>query len=178
LTTWLLVATENRKTGVSPAFDVRSALYRMSGLDITVLEGIDASTALVVLCEIGTDLGKGPTVQRLVSWLDLCPQHRGSAGKIRSRRVRRGANRAARALRLAAQGCHHATKALGACYRRIQARAGGAKAVVATARKLAERIDRLLKDGAEYVRQGMEASETAYQDRVLQGLARKAKEMG
>ena len=62
----------------------------------------------------------------------LCPQHQTSAGKIKKRRVRKGANPAARALRLAAQGCHHAKNALGAFYRRIQARCGGAKAVVAT----------------------------------------------
>jgi transposase len=168
----------NRRKAHAPVFDVREALYRMSGLDLTILEGIDASTALVILSEIGTDMSKWPTSKRFVSWLGLCQQHRGSAGKIRSRRVRRGANRAARALRLAAQGCHHAKNALGAFYRRIQARAGGAKAVVATARKLAERIYRLLKYGAEYVCQDIAEYEAQYQQRVLKNLARKAKELG
>jgi transposase len=172
------VRRTSRGKANEPAFDVRAALYRMSGLDITVLEGIDANTALVVLSEIGIDMSKWPTVKRFVSWLGLCPQHRGSAGKIRSRRVRRGANRAARALRLAAQGCHRAKNALGAFYRRIQARAGGSKAVVATARKLAERIYRLLKYGTEYVRQEAEAYEANYQARVLQMLERKAKQLG
>ena len=161
-----------------PAFDVRNALYRMSGFDLTVLEGIDQNTALVVLSEIGRDMSKWPTEKHFVSWLGLCPQHRGSAGRIRSRRIRRGANRAARAFRLAAQGCHHAKNALGAFYRRIQARAGSPKAVVATARKIAERVYRLLKYGVEYVRQGIEAYEAAYQSRVLKGLARKAGQLG
>ena len=134
--------------------------------------------ALTLVGELGTDLSKWPTVKRFVSWLGLCPQHRGSAGKIRSRRVRHGSNRAAQALRLGAQGCHHAKNALGAFYRRIQARAGGAKAVVATARKLAERIYRLLKYGAEYVRQEMAAYEAAYQERVVKNLTRKARELG
>ncbi len=89
-------------------FDVRGSLFRLAGVDLTAIEGIDAATALVVLSELGTDLSKFPTVKRFVSWLGLCPQHQGSAGKIRSRRVRRGSNRAARAFRLAAQGCHHA----------------------------------------------------------------------
>ena len=61
----------------------------------------------------------------IASWLGLCPQHRGSAGKVRSRRVRRGMSRAGRALRMAVQGCHHAKHALGAFYRRIRARASG-----------------------------------------------------
>ena len=90
----------------------------------------------------------------------------------------RGHPGGARALRLAAQGCQHARNAPGAFYRRIQARAGGPKAVVATARKIAERVYRLLKYGAEYVRQEVAAYEGAYRQRVLKGLARKAEELG
>jgi transposase len=170
--------TPRRRRGNRPAFDVRQALHRASGVDLTILEGIDDSTALVLLSELGMDMSPWPTVKRFVSWLGLCPQHRGSAGKIRSRHVGRGCNRAARALRLAAQGCHHAKNALGAFYRRLQARAGGAKAVVATARKIAERVYRLLKYGADYVRQGIEEYEAKYRERVLKNLARKAKELG
>jgi transposase len=161
-----------------PAFDVRAALFRFSGVDLTVIEGIDRTTALTILGEIGRDMSKWPTVKHFVSWLGLCPQHQGSAGRITSRHTRRGANPAARALRLAAQGCHHAKNALGAFYRRIQARGGGPKAVVATARKIAERVYRLVKYGEAYVRQEMAAAEEAYRARVLRGLARKATELG
>ena len=161
-----------------PTFDVRGLLFRLAGVDLTVIEGIDAATALVVLSEIGADMRRFPTVKRFVSWLGLCPQHRGSAGKVRERRVRRGVNRAARALRMAAQGCHQAKNALGAFYRRIRARAGGGKAVVATARKLAERVYRLLRYGEEYVRQEQSAYEAAYRERTVKGLARKAASLG
>ena len=81
-------------------------------------------------------------------------------------------------MRLAVQGCHHAKHALGACYRRIQARAGGPKAIVATARKLAERVYRLLKYGMEYVCQKIDVYEAAYRARLVKGLARKAAELG
>jgi transposase len=161
-----------------PKFGARTLLFRMAGVDLTVIEGISETTALVILSEMGTDLSRFPTEKNFVSWLGLCPQHRGSAGHIFSRRVRRGANRAARALRMAAQGCHHAKNALGAFYRRIQARCGGAKAVVATARKIAERVYRLLKYGHEYVRQGEQAYEEAYRQRTVKGLARKAESLG
>ena len=167
-----------RRPANAPCFDVRAALHRMSGVDLTVREGIDANTALVVLSEIGLDMSKWPTEKHFTAWLGLCPQHRGSAGRILSRHVRRGANRAARALRLAAQGCHHAQNALGAFYRRIQARAGGAKAIVATARKIATRVYRLLKYGSDYVRQEMHAYEEAYRARLIKGIARKAQELG
>jgi transposase len=89
-------------------------LYQLAGADVTLIEGIDETTALVLLCELGYDLSKFPTERHFTSWLGLSPNHRGSAGKIKRRRVRPGANRAARALRVAAQGCHHAKHALGA----------------------------------------------------------------
>jgi transposase len=161
-----------------PRFGARALLFRMSGVDLTQIEGISETTALVILSEIGTDLSKFPHEKNFVSWLGLCPQHRGSAGKIFKRRTRRGANRAARALRMAAQCCHHAKNALGAFYRRIQARAGGPKAIVATARKIAERVYRLLKYGQEYVRQSQEAYEQAYQQRLVKSLAAKAAHLG
>jgi hypothetical protein len=160
-----------------PKFGARALLFRMAGVDLTVIEGISETTALVILSEIGTDLSKFAHEKNFVSWLGLCPQHRGSANKIFSRRVRRGANRAARALRLAAQGCHHAKNALGAFYRRIQARCGGAKAVVATARKIAERVYRLLKYGQKYVAQAEQAYDEAYRLRTLKAMARKAESL-
>jgi transposase len=161
-----------------PTFGARDLLFRMAGVDLTVIEGISESTALVVLSEIGTDVSRFPTEKNFVSWLGLCPQHRGSNRRILSRRVRKGANRAARAFRLAAQGCHHAKNALGAFYRRIQARCGGPKAVVATARKIAERVYRLLKHGEVYVRQAEAAYEEQYRLRTLKAMARKAATLG
>ena len=169
---------QHTKRANEPAFDVASALYRMAGIDLTVLEAIDPNTALVLLSEVGPDVSRFPTVKNFTSWLGLSPQHQGSAGKIRSRRVPHGACRAGRALRLAVQGCYHAQNVLGAFYRRIKARAGAPKAIVATARKLAERVYRLLKYGAEYVCQKIEVYEAAYRERVVKGLTRKAAELG
>jgi transposase len=161
-----------------PAFAAREALHRLSGVDLTMLEGIDEATALVILSEVGPDVSRFPTAKHFTSWLGLCPQHRSSAGTVSSRRVRRGMSRAGRALRLAVQSCHHAKHALGAFYRRIRARAGAPKAVVATARKLAERVYGLLRRGDAYVREDVEAYEAAYRARVVKGLARRAAEMG
>ncbi len=161
-----------------PSFAAREALYRLSGVDLTALEGIDEATALVILSEVGPDVSRFPTAKHFTSWLGLCPQHRSSAGAVSSRRIRRGMSRAGRALRLAVQSCHHARHALGAFYRRIRARAGAPKAVVATARKLAERVYGLLRRGEAYVREDVEAYEAAYRARVVKGLARRAAEMG
>jgi transposase len=161
-----------------PRFPARDLLFRFSGADLTVIEGVHANTALTLLAEIGRDMSKWPTAKHFVSWLGLCPQTHISGGKMKRRRIRRIAGRAGRALRMAAQSCHHAKNAMGAFYRRVQARAGAPKAIVATARKIAERIYRLLKHGAEYVQQEMNVYEEAYRKRLLKGLARRAKELG
>ena len=172
-------ARRKKKPGKNEVrFGARELLFKMSGVDMTQIEGLNETTVLVILSELGTDVSAFPHEKNFVSWLGLCPQHRGSAGKIFKRRTRRGANRVARALRMAAQGCHRAQNALGAFYRRIQARAGGCKAVVATARKLAERVYRLLKYGQEYVRQSAAAYEAAYQARLAKSLAKKAASLG
>lgn len=162
----------------APRFDARGLLFRWAGQDLTVVEGVDRNTALTVLAEIGADTGKRPSEKHFASWLGLCPQHRGSGGKVETRRLRGGASRAARAFRLAAQGCHHAKNGLGAFCRRVQARAGGGRAVVATARKIACRAYRLLKYGGAYVPQEMAAYEAQFRAKATKGLARKAAELG
>src|SRR5262249_6977167 len=57
-----------------PAFDVAGALFRMSGVDLTVLERIDPNTALVLMSEIGPDVSRLTTVKHFCSWLGLAPQ--------------------------------------------------------------------------------------------------------
>ena len=159
-------------------FDARLPLFRAMGVDLTAIEGIHEHTALVLLSEIGTDMSRWPTEKHFAAWLGLCPLHKISGGKVLSRKIRPSANRAAVALRLAASCLHHSHSALGAFFRRLKARLGTPKAVVATAHKLARLVYRLLKHGEAYVVQGMAEYEQAYRDRVVKNLARKAKELG
>ena len=95
-------------------FALRPLLLQMAGVDVTILEGIDETTALVLLSETGPDLLAFPTSQHFTSWSGLSPNHRGSARKVKKRGVKPSASRANRAFRLAASGCHHAHHALGA----------------------------------------------------------------
>lgn len=143
-----------------------------------MLEGIHEATGLILLSETGLDLSKFPTERHFTSWLALSPNHLGSAGRIKRRRVKASASQANRAFRLAASGCHHAKNALGAFYRRIAARSGGAKALVATARKIAERYYRLLTKKGEYVRQAEDHYEAAYRLKLTKSLAKRAEELG
>jgi transposase len=159
-------------------FAARLPLFRATGVDLTAIEGIHEHTALVLLSEIGTDMSRWPTEKHFAAWLGRCPLHKISGGKVLSRKVRPSANRAAVALRLAASCLHHSQSALGAFFRRLKARLGPPKALVATAHTLARLVYRLLKHGEAYVAQGMEDYERAYRDRVVKHLLRKAKELG
>ena len=145
---------------------------------MTQIEGLDETTSLVILSEIGLDMHRWPTVKHFTSWLGLCPHHRVSGGKVLSRRTKPCANRAATALRLAAACLHHSQSALGAFFRRMKARLGAPKAITATAHKLARLVYSMLKHGMAYVRHGMDEYEQQYRDRTVKNLTRRAKTLG
>ena len=170
-------ARRSKKTN-EPRFDARTPLYRMAGVDLTTIEGIEENTALVILSEIATDMHRWPSVKHFCSWLGLCPQHKISGGKVLSRRVRPGAHRVTVALRLAARSLHHSQSALGAFFRRMKARLGTPKAITATAHKLARLVYSLLAHGSAYVQQGLDAYETQYRERKVTAMAKQAKALG
>jgi transposase len=161
-----------------PRFDIRAALYKLSGVDLTAIDGIDVSTALKVLSEIGPDLSRFKSAKHFCSWLGLCPGTKISGGKVLSGKTKRSGNRVARALKLAAAALRTSQSALGAYYRRLCARMDKGKAVTAAAHKLARIIYALLTKGQAYVDQGQEYFEERYRQRVLYHLKRKAQQMG
>src|SRR5262249_43432652 len=120
-----------------PRFDVRAALYTLLGRDLTQIHGLGAYTVLRLVGEGGDDMTKRKTAKHFTSWLALAPGNKVSGGKLLSSKTRRSANRAAALLRIAAVNVGKTYTALGAFYRRLAARVGKAKAVTATARKLA-----------------------------------------
>ena len=121
----------------APPFDVQGHLYRMTGVDLTRIDGVDTYTALKVISEVGTDMTKWPSAKHFASWLGLSPHNRITGGKVISSKTKASANRAAAALRLAANALHRSDSALGAFLRRKKAHLGAPKAITATAHKLA-----------------------------------------
>ena len=156
------------------SFDATAELYRLTGVDLTAIDGLQAHTVLKVLSETGLDMTRWPSAKHFGSWLGLAPNNRVSGGKILSRRTRPTANRAATALRVAAQALHRSKSALGAFLRRKAAHLGMPKAITATAYKLARIIYAMLTDGTAFVERGQDYYERAYQDRVLKSLTRRA----
>jgi transposase len=128
------------------AFDARTECYRVLGVDLSAAPGIDTSTALVLLCELGPGFAeKFATAKHFASWLALCPDNRITGGKILSSKTRAVKSRVATALRLAAQSLWRAQNYFGDLYRRWKARLGNPKAVTAMAHKLARVLWHLLK---------------------------------
>ncbi len=161
-----------------PRFDVRTALYYATGIDLTAIEGIDELHALTLVSELGTDFTKWPTVKQFASWLGLCPNWRKTGGKVQSSRTRRGKNRAAHALRLAAWSLMRSSGALGSYLRRQRSRLGAPKAITATAHKLARIVYHLVRYGAAYVKETEEAYAGQVRERLERQLRRRAKELG
>ena len=119
----------------APRFDVQGQLYRMTGVDLTRIDGVDGFTALKVISEIGADMTKWPTAKHFASWLGLSPNNRITGGRVMSSKTKASGNRAAAALRLAANALHRSDSALGAFLRRKKAHLGAPWAPSCAGRK-------------------------------------------
>jgi transposase len=162
----------------APKFDVRNQLYQWSGVDLTRIPGIDVSTALKVLVEVGPDLAKFKNAKHFASWLGLCPGTHISGGKTLSGKTKRISHRISQALKEAAQGLHRSQCALGAYYRRFAARAGAPKAITATAHKIARMIYAMLTKGEDYIERSEAHYEEQYRMRTVAYLRKKAASFG
>jgi transposase len=161
-----------------PNFNVREALYLMLGVDLTAIEGIDELHALTLVSELGTDFTKWPTVKHFASWLGLCPNWKKTGGKVKSSQTRKGKNRAARSLRLAAWSLMRSQSYLGAYLRRQRSRLGAPKAITATAHKLARILYHLVRYGVAYVQKTEATYAEQVRQRLEKQLRRRAKELG
>ena len=162
----------------APKFDLRTQLFKMCGVDLTRIDGIDVTTALAVISETGADMSRFPSDKHFASWMGLCPGTKITGGKVMSGATKRCANRAAQALRLAAAALRTSQSALGAYFRRMCARMDKPKAVAAAAHKLARLIYTMLTKGEEYTDQGQAYYEERYRERVLRQLSQRANKLG
>jgi transposase len=161
-----------------PEFDARGALYTLLGADLSQIHGFGPYTVLRLIAECGDDMSKWPTAKHFTSWLCLAPGNKISGGRLLSSRTRRTANRASTLLRIAAVNIGRTQTALGAFYRRLAARTGKAKAVTATARKLAVLFYNAVRHGMAYEDPGADYYQDRYRQRTVHNLQRRAKQLG
>jgi len=162
----------------APQFDLTSELQRITGVDLTLLDGVDVMTAQTIISEVGWDMSRWKTEAHFASWLGLCPDNRISGGKVLGKATRKVIHPLARALRMAAFTLIKCQSYLGAQYRRLRTRLGAPKAITAMAHRLARLVYRMLKYGEGYVDKGMDFYEQKYRHQQIQLLQRKATSLG
>jgi transposase len=167
-----------KKKKGNPQFNLREELFRMTGTDLTQIDGIDVMAAMTVVSEVGWDMSKWKTENHFVSWLKLSPDNRISGGKIIGKGRMPTNNRATTVLRMAASTLLTSESYLGAQFRRFRTRLGPPVATKAMAAKLARLLYRMLRYGMKYVDQGAQFYEAQHRKQQVIHLKRKAAQLG
>src|SRR5215472_1644021 len=179
-----LLPEENRKgrrkkkRANRPQFDLREGLFRMTGTDLTRIDGIDVMTATTVISEAGYDMTKWETENHFVSWLRLCPDNRISGNKVIGKGRLPTNNPITIALKMAASTLRETKTYLGAQFRRLRTRLGAPVAIKAMAAKLARLVYRMLRYGMKYVDQGAAFYELRHRELQIKRLKSKAEKLG
>ena len=168
----------NRSKHKPLPFNLREQLYRVTGVDLTEVDGLDVLSVQALISEIGLRMNRWPSEKHFASWLGLCPDQRISGGQVLKHKTRHVTNRAADVLRMAAQSLKDSQSALGAFFRRLKARLGPAKAITATAHQLARIVYRLLRYGHHYVDPGAHYYEQKYRANLVSNLRKRAAALG
>lgn len=148
------------------------------GVDLTTIPGIDVSTALKLISEIGTDISCWPTVKHFCAWLGLCPGTRISGGRRLSSHTSHSTNKAATILRMSASGLYRNQSVFGAHLRRMKARMGPVEATTATAHKMARTIYFMMRDKKDYIEAGADYYDKINVGKTLKYLTKRASSLG
>lgn len=158
--------------------EIRKHLKRISGVDLSMVDGFGVSLAQTVIMEVGTDMSKFPDEKHFCSWLGLAPKHEISGGKVLKNKTLKTKNRAGQAFRMAAQSVKQAECAFGVFYRRLRARLGPAQATVATAHAIARVVYQMLKYKVEYEPLKVNEYQRQYEAQQIKYLKKRAAKFG
>jgi len=158
--------------------EIRQHLKRISGVDLSVVDGFGVSVAQMVIMECGTDMSKFPSEKHFCSWLGVAPKHEISGAKVLRNRTLKTKNRAGQAFRMAAQSVKRSDCVFGSFYRRLRSRLDKSQATVATAHMIARVVYRMLKYKVEYETIDIEEYEAKYQEQQVKYLKKKAAKLG
>lgn len=142
-------------------------------MDVTEVAGISEISVLSIMSEVGADMSKWKTEHHFTSWLGLAPNTKISGGKVISSRIKKKKHHAGQSFRMAANSLYNSKSPLGDYYRRIRAKAGPAKAVVATARKLAIIYYKMVANKEAYNPKALEDYQIKYREKKISQLKKK-----
>ena len=158
--------------------EIRAHLKRITGVDISVVDGFGVSLAQTVVMEVGTDMSKFPSEKHFCSWLGLAPKHEISGAKVLKNRTLKTKNRAGQAFRMAAQSVKRSDCVFGSLYRRLRSRLDNRQATVACAHAIARVVYRMLKYKVEYETISVEEYEAKYKEQQIKYMRKKAAKLG
>jgi transposase len=159
--------------------ELRAGQWKEAIERMVQIPGIECVSAWTILAEIGTDMSVFPDARHLASWAAVCPGSRESGGKRMSGKTRKG-NVYLR--RILCQAAWAATRKkgsyLGAFYRRIRARRGHQKAIMALAHHMLTVIYHMLRDGQPYSEPGASYYEQKRKPEITKRMVRRLEGLG
>jgi transposase len=161
-----------------PDYDLRTALYNRTGVDLTEVDGLSESSVQIIISEIGTDMSRWPTVSHFCAWLGLCPKNAITGQRVRSSHIKPGNRRVSQVLRIASQSLLKSKQGLGSYMRRMQSKKGSPFAIVAGAHKLARIVYTMLKTKKPYKHISAADYDADNHARLRKNLARRAAKIG
>jgi transposase len=162
----------------APTYDARTLLYQKLGVDLVAVHGLNEATAQIIVTEVGTDMSRWKDEKHFCSWLGLAPHNDISAGKVLRSRTLKTRSRAGQAFRLAAQAASKTNTEYGFFYRRMRAKMGPKKAMVATAHKIARAVYFMLRDRQPFHSLTAEEYTHRQREREIARLTKKATKLG
>ncbi len=163
--------TAQIEEAMAPFRDAREALTTIPGVSIAVAE--------VIIAETGGDMRVFPTAGHLASWAGVCPGSNESAGRIKSSHTLPGNKHLKAALGIAALAAsHNKNSYLAVKYRRIAARRGPIKAVVALEHTILTAVWNMLYTGETYLDLGLDHYSTLNPDRAKNKAVRQLESLG
>ena len=154
-------------------FNLTAYLKEILGVDVTEVCGISEISALTILSEVGKDMSKWKNEHHFTSWLGLAPNTKISGGKVISSKIMKKKHYAGQAFRMAANGLYKSKSPLGDYFRRIRAKAGAPKAIVAAARKLAIIYYKMVTNKEAFNPKALDDYRKKYNEKKINQLKRK-----
>jgi transposase len=171
--------TESKLSEIEQEIDRRTRPFEDQVARLCTIPGVDRVTAWGMLAEIGLDMNQFPSSGHLASWACLCPGSFESAGKRLSGKMRKGNVSLRRCLSQAVWAISMMkNNYLSALYRRIAARRGAKRAVMAVAHALLEIAYHMLKRKEDYRELGADHFDRIDVNRIRRSLVRRLERLG
>jgi transposase len=171
--------TESKMAEIEAEIDRRLRPFEEEVARLCTIPGVERVTAWGMLAEIGFNMEQFPSAAHLASWAGLCPGSFESAGKRLSGKTRKGSVALRRCLCQAgwAVSTQRGTY-LSALYRRLAARRGGKRAVIAVAHTILVMAFHMLKRKEDYREAGADYFDRLNVNGLRRSLVRRLERLG